>query len=66
MADVNGSAFLLVDFSEDFFNDLAIFFGFFQVNTPYSKSKTLLFFVTSPDQYFLFTMIKDKEILSPH
>lgn len=65
MAEVNGGFLLRVEFSADLFKDEAIRFGSFQVNTPSSKSKASLFLVTSLDQYFLFTMIKDKEILFP-
>lgn len=58
MADWKGLAFRLSLNSADIFRDKAILLGFFQVKTPYSKSKALLSLVTRPDQYFGFLVIK--------
>src|ERR1019366_8256234 len=53
MADCRGELFLRELVSADFFSDWAIRFGSFHVKTPYSRSRALLCWVTSPDQYFL-------------
>lgn len=52
MADKKGGALRRKLSSAERFNDLAIFLGYFQVNTSASKSKALLFLVTLFDQYF--------------
>lgn len=53
MADCFGELFLLELDSADFFSERAIRFGSLQAKTPLSKSRALLCFVTSADQYFL-------------
>lgn len=54
MADWNGRALRRGLVSAERFNDRAILFGSFHVNTPPSRSRALLSFVTLPDQYFFF------------
>src|ERR1019366_10190526 len=53
MADCRGELLRRELVSADFLSDWAIRFGSFHVNTPSSRSRALLCWVTSPDQYFL-------------
>lgn len=54
MADWNGKALRLMEFSADSLSDLAIFLGLSQVNTPSSRSSAIECFVTSPDHFLFF------------
>lgn len=53
MADWKGIPFRRVLISDDFLREEAILRGSFQVKTPSSKSKALLYFVMRSDQYLL-------------
>jgi hypothetical protein len=52
MADWNGVPFLLLLFSADRFNERAIFFGSFDLNTPDSRSSASLVCITRRDHFF--------------